>query len=228
MKIRYDFHIHSGLSPCADDDMSPLNIAAMASVKGLDAVAVTDHNSIKNVKAAIECGMALGVTVIPGIEVQTAEDIHILGLFDTYEKLEGFFKKLRFPEIKNRPDIYGRQLIYDEDGEIATEEENLLHTSCFSGIYEVAEMILDCGGKAVPAHIDRDANGILTILGAVPEDLKVSALEFSPYADEKLKKIYADYFQLVSSDAHSLVNISGPENTLETRGKTAREILEIF
>ncbi|MFA5449261.1 MAG: PHP domain-containing protein [Clostridia bacterium] len=228
MQIYYDFHIHSALSPCADKDMTPLNIAAMASAKGLGAIAVSDHNSIKNVAATMECGSAFGITVLPAVEVQTAEDIHILALFPTYEKLEAFFTLLKFPIIPNRPDIFGEQLIINSDGEIVGKEENLLHTSATIGIYQTAELIIKMGGKAIPAHIDREANGILAILGDVPPDLTISRLEFSPHATDELMQRYAQYKRLVNSDAHCLLNISDAVNCIEAQDSSIEKIWEIL
>ena len=90
MKVYYDLHIHSALSPCASDDMTPLNIVAMASVKGLDVIAINDHNSIENVAAAMECGRDFDVMGIPSMEVQTAEDIHVLPMFEDFSTLKAF------------------------------------------------------------------------------------------------------------------------------------------
>ena len=214
MVVNYDFHIHSALSPCADNEMSPLNILLMAEAKGLNAVAITDHNSIKNVPAALEIGEALGIAVIPGIEVQTAEDIHVVALFETYSELQHFYNQLQFPPIKNRVDIFGEQLVFNADNEVVDKEEMLLHCSAYSGLYEIVPLILSCGGKAIAAHIDRSANGILSILGAVPEDVPFSALEFSPHAPDLLKDRYRSYHRLINSDAHTLEQISNAGNTL--------------
>ena len=87
-KYRYDLHIHSALSPCADDDMTPVNIVATASALGIDIIAIADHNAIRNVEAAMEVGEALGVTVVPAFELQTNEDLHLLCLFPDFNLLE--------------------------------------------------------------------------------------------------------------------------------------------
>lgn len=222
MKISYDFHIHSALSPCSDDSMSPCNIAAVASLKGLDAIAVTDHNAIANVLAAAEVCAALNIVFIYGVEVQTAEDIHVLAYFDTYATLEAFYKTLRFPDIKNRPEIFGRQLIINSDDVIIGEEGRFLLSSCDEGIYEICKRIIAMGGKAVPAHIDREANGIVAILGEVPQDLQVSALEFSPTASEAQKAKYGEYRRLTDSDSHLPDAICG--NKLEAASRTAADV----
>lgn len=221
MKISYDFHIHSALSPCSDDMMTPCNIAAAASIKGLDAIAVTDHNAIANSKAAGEvCGF-MGIVPLYGVEVQTNEDIHVIALFACYKELEAFFNTLTFPNIKNRADIFGRQLIINTDDEVVGEEERMLLASCNQGIYEICDLIIAMGGKAIPAHIDREANGILAILGEVPPDLSVSALEFSPHASSGLRAKYSSYRQLVNSDSHTADTLMDSGNTLEAADKTA-------
>ena len=171
--------------------MTPCNVVAMASVKGLDAIAISDHNAIGNVKTAMECGEAFGVVVLPAVEVQTAEDIHVLALFPDYEKLEKFFSTLNFPDIKNKPEIFGDQYFYDSDNEITGEETRYLLSGAEEDIYTVCRRIKEYGGKAVPAHIDRDANGILAILGVIPPDLAFDALEFSPHASKELKQEYS-------------------------------------
>lgn len=93
MKIKYDLHVHSALSPCADDDMTPATIVGYAKLSGLDAVAVSDHNAIGNVAVALAAGEAYGVCVVPAMELQTAEDIHVLCLFDTLAHLTAFLRR---------------------------------------------------------------------------------------------------------------------------------------
>ena len=224
MKIKYDFHIHSCLSPCADNENTPLNIVAMASAKGVDAIAISDHNAIANVKAAILLGECLNVTVVPAIEVQTNEDIHVLAYFKTLAELEKFYNKIPFSEFKNDKAVFGDQLIVDEDNEIVGQEERMLLNSAEIGLYDLVPLILSCGGKAVPAHIDRDANGILNILGELPSDLPFSALEFSPYASRELKEKYALYKQIVNSDAHTLSDIFKGEACLECKDLSVKDL----
>lgn len=222
--VNYDFHIHSALSPCADDDMTPCNIVAMASVKGLEAICVSDHNAIKNVRAAMECGEAFGVVVLPAMEVQTAEDVHVLTVFPTYEKLEKFYESLHFPYIENRPDIFGNQLVLDCDNEIVGREDRFLLGSAEEDIYTVCRRAMEMGGKAIPAHIDREANGILAILGEVPPDLPFSALEFSHYAEDNLRAKYASFRSVTDSDAHRLSDISDAGNRLRADEMNAEAI----
>lgn len=215
MRIPYDFHIHSALSPCADRAMTPVNIVAAAAAIGLKAIALTDHNAIANVPPAVAVGEALGVTVVPGIELQTAEDIHILALFPSFGELEAFYKAAEFPFIPNHPEIFGEQLIFNDDDEVIGEEERFLLASCTWGVYEAVPQILAYGGAAVAAHIDKEANGIVSILGAVPADIAFSALEFSCRATPESKEAYAAYRRLTDSDAHQPADIGRAGRYLE-------------
>ncbi|NCA92736.1 PHP domain-containing protein [bacterium] len=224
MKVYYDFHIHSALSPCADNNNTPESIIAMASVKGLDAIAVCDHNAIGNVLATMECGKEFGVTVLPAIEVQTAEEIHVVAIFKTFSSLQAFFNTLSFPPIKNDIESFGEQLIIDSENNIMGREERLLLVGANQGIYEITQSIIDMGGKAILAHIDRDANGILAILGAIPEDLAFSLIEFSSQASEEIKNKYKHFRSVINSDAHYLTDISSAENFIEADSLNIEDI----
>jgi hypothetical protein len=226
MKIYYDFHIHSCLSPCADDEMTPLNIVMVASIKGLDVVAVADHNAIFNVAPAMELGEVLGVTVIPAVEVQTNEDIHILALFETHGELVSFFNKLEFADIKNKKEIYGNQFICNSDGETIGEEERLLLASCTLGVYELCPLIKQSGGVAIAAHIDREANGLVSILGFVPEDLDICALEFTNYATAEFKNRFLSHKQVTCSDAHTLEQMSDKVNFLQAENNLVKNVIK--
>lgn len=224
MKAFYDFHIHSALSPCADNEMTPSNITAMASIKGLNVIAISDHNSIKNVKATMECGKDFGIIVLPAMEVQTSEDIHVLALFRNYTSLENFHKTLTKRKIKNREQVFGEQLIIDENDNIVGKEEYLLLVGVEENIYTIIDKIKQNDGLAIPAHIDRAENGILAILGEIPFDLGVKAVEFSKTADDNIREKYRNYNQITNSDAHNLIDISGAENYLELKELSVKEI----
>ncbi len=217
MRLAYDFHIHSALSPCSENDMTPCNMVAIATNNGLNAIAVSDHNSIGNVQATMEIGQALGVIVVPAIEVQTTEDIHVLALFKTYAELLEFYKHITLPNIKNKPAIFGDQLLYNSDDEVVGSDDRYLLGATTLGVYDLVPLILQCGGLAIPAHIDREANGILSILGDVPADIPFSCLEFSPRASDSLKKQYSKYPHLINSDSHNLYGILQQDNTINVQ-----------
>ncbi len=208
MKIDYDLHVHSALSPCADDDMTPVNICGFARISGLDMIAVADHNAIGNVEVALKAGREYGVTVVPALELQTEEDIHILCLFETLEALKNFFDTLDFIALENRPEIFGNQLLFDEDNKVIGTEKRLLVAGAKISVSEVKERVEAFGGAAVPAHIDREANGVLNILGAVPEEF--TSVELSKSAPAVYQESYGANFRIITnSDAHNLNDIGG-------------------
>ncbi len=234
MRLYYDFHIHSALSPCADDDMTPYNIVNMARIKGLDAIAITDHNSAKNVRIAMKAGEGAGVKVIAGIEITTAEDVHILSLFPTADAAEEVAEVISksLPDIKNRADIFGRQLIFDENDNVVGEESALLMSSSSLSVDGVFLLVRSVGGVAVPAHIDRSSFSIISNLGFIPESLGVTAVEISSKADEneyiKSNPMLWGLKVLRNSDAHNLGNISERKNFVEILNNKTGEILSKF
>ena len=151
MRIYYDFHIHSALSPCGDEDMTPCNIVGMAKVCGLDAIAVTDHNSAGNCAAAEAAGRELGVTVLSGMELETAEEVHVVLLFPSARQAELCSDEVgsRRLKIANKPEIYGRQLYLSGRDEILGEESDLLITATDIGVYET-----DFGLVEITANAD--------------------------------------------------------------------------
>src|SRR5699024_8464418 len=148
-------------------------------IKGLNVIALSDHNTGKNCPAVMAVGRKNGLVVLPAMELTTAEDIHILCLFEKYEcleMLEAYIQKTRL-RVKNKPDIFGRQLILDEKDEIIGEEENLLIVSSGVSVEEVAALVAGFGGIAVPAHIDKQANGLVGVLGAFDYNLGFRMIE---------------------------------------------------
>ena len=207
MKYKYDLHIHSALSPCADNQMTPVNIVGYAKLLGLDFVAISDHNAIENVEVAIKAGNKFGIKVVPAIELQTIEEIHILCLFENFKKLKAFYECLEFIEIKNRKDIFGEQLIFDEEDNVVGEIENLLLISSKISSENVVELAEKYDGVAIPAHIDREMNGMLNILGTI--NTNFNAIELSSNADnKKIEKWEKEFNILIDSDAHCLNEIS--------------------
>jgi len=221
MKIFYDLHIHSCLSPCGDIDNTPNNIVNMSKLKGLDVIAVSDHNSAKNVRAVVKVGKKVGVLVIPALELTTSEDIHILCLFESIEGAENFsdYVESKMLKIENKAEIFGNQYIMNENDEITGEEKYLLTVSSGIGIDKVNALVKSFKGLAIPAHIDRQANGIIGILGFYDKELKFPAVESS-------KKLIADLPFITNSDAHYLENINEAVNSLEVEELTVKAVLK--
>ena len=219
MKLFYDFHIHSCLSPCGDEDSTPNNIVNMALVKGLNVIALADHNTGKNCPAAMAVGKKNGLVVLPAMELTTSEDIHVLCLFERYEdleKLETYIQKTRL-KIINKPEIFGRQRILDENDEPIGEEEHLLIVSSGVSVEEIAPLVESFGGIAVPAHVDKPANSVIAVLGAFDYGLGFRLVECAHETDVALPRI-------VDSDAHYLWDISEPEHWIEAETCSARGV----
>lgn len=224
MLIRCDLHVHSALSPCADDDMTPANIVGYAKLLGLDAVAIADHNAIGNVAVAVEVGKAYGVCVVPAMELQTAEDIHVLCLFPTTERLQSFFDEIEFSKLVNDPSVFGRQLIVDEDDNVVATEPRLLHVGANIAVEKVPDLARKHGGVAVAAHVDRDENGMVAILGEVIAEY--GAVELSSHATAAHRKAYSDKVVVTNSDAHWLDCIGHGISTLEVTENSAEAIVK--
>ena len=124
----YDLHIHTCLSPCGDDDMTPANIVGMSALKGLNVIAITDHNSCKNCAAAMALAKEYNITVIPGMELTTQEEVHVVCLFPTLEEAMAFdhYVEEHLLPIPNRPETFGKQQIMNENDEITGEDPILL------------------------------------------------------------------------------------------------------
>lgn len=209
-----DLHIHSCLSPCGDDDMTPANIAGMAALNGLNIVALTDHNSSRNCPAFFEAAKRNGLIPVAGMELTTAEDIHVVCLFRNLDDALAFndFVDSRRPKIKNKPEIFGNQRIMDAEDKIIGEEESLLINAADISLDEAFDEVLKRGGVAYPAHIDRPSNGIVETLGVFPEEPAFTAYELNDASsDEEYRRrfpILDGLSRAVSSDAHYLWNIS--------------------
>ena len=213
--IYYDFHIHSCLSPCGDKDMTPNNIVNMAMLSGLNTIAVSDHNSIGNAASCIEVGKACGVTVIPGMEVETAEEVHILTLYPSIDSAEEVYREVykSLPDIKNRPEIFGEQVYMDCEDNITGYEEKLLISPTGLSVNTLFDMVKSAGGIFIPAHVDRHSYSILTNLGFIPDDIDIKNIEVSKNVDDlsaylESRPNLANYFIFRNSDAHYLQDIA--------------------
>lgn len=205
MQFCIDLHNHSCLSPCASDNLLPALVAFEAKEKNIDIVALTDHNSTLNLKPFSEACEIVGITGIYGLEVNTIEEIHLLALFKEVEvALEfGYYIDTLLPKIKNNRRLFGNQIISDLSGEVISEHEQFLYAAANASFDQLIETILEWGGLAIPAHIDRPSTSVFSNLGFLP-DLNYSALEsilYPPVVDTK------DYTVIQGSDAHFLEHI---------------------
>lgn len=216
-----DLHIHSCLSPCGDEEMTPGSIAGMARLNGLDIAALTDHNACGNCEPFFAACARYGVVPMAGMELTTSEDVHLLCLFRTLADAKAFAaaveeKRVR---IKNRPEFFGRQLLIGADDEPVGEEEDLLVNATGLSLEEAVRLASSFRGAALPAHIDREANGILAVLGGLPEKPDFRSVEIR--YPERLHELVREHPALkekrviVSSDAHTLWRIQDPGFAIE-------------
>ena len=215
-KFLCDLHIHSCLSPCGDEEMTPGSIAGICKLNGLQISALTDHNACGNCEPFFAFCERYGVVPVAGMELTTSEDIHLLCLFRTLADAIKFSAAvdLRRVRIRNRPEVFGRQILIGPDDEPAGEEGDLLVNATSLPLEEAAQLVWSSGGAAVPAHIDRESNGLLAVLGELPEQPEFPAVEVrnpDRIADlEREHPILRSKRKIVSSDAHRLWDIADP------------------
>ncbi|SHJ21992.1 hypothetical protein SAMN02745975_01563 [Geosporobacter subterraneus DSM 17957] len=230
IKAYYDLHIHTALSPCGDEDMTPNNIINMSVIKGLNVIAITDHNSIDNCKACMKIGQKNGILVIPGMELQTKEEIHLLCLFRDLKRAEKFQETVhdKLAAQRNIPQFFGRQLILNEEDCIVGENPRLLITSANISLEDAIEEVSSLAGVVIPAHINKGAYSIIANLGFIPEHLPINTVELFKNTDlEDIQKKYPslrNYNVLHNSDAHHLWEISEKEHFIEVKALTLEEI----
>jgi predicted metal-dependent phosphoesterase TrpH len=212
--FRGDLHIHTCLSPCADLTMSPKRVVEKALKKNLDMIGICDHNSAENVRAAIAAASKKKITVLPGMEITTVEEVHIIALFDEVDPVLSLQETVyeRLAPGENIEDIFGEQIIANEFDEVEGYNKRLLLGATSLTLKELVNEIHRLGGLVTAAHIDREAcNSIIGQLGFIPEHLELDALEISSYTNRS--RALAKYpgiekFPLISSsDAHFLQDI---------------------
>ncbi len=207
-----DLHVHTCLSPCADLQMSPRNIARRARERGLDIIAICDHNSADNVAAVRRAAERVGLEVFGGMEITTREEVHLLALFGgdqhdqllrlqgiVYEQLEGAG---RWRHVRE-------QVLASEDDEVLGFNPRPLVSATRLSLEQTVEIVHVLGGLAIASHIDREAFGLLGHLGFVPPGLALDAVEISsqPSGDQARQISSLPYPFIASSDAHFLEEI---------------------
>ncbi|MDM8524126.1 PHP-associated domain-containing protein [Desulfococcaceae bacterium HSG8] len=237
-----DLHIHTCLSPCGDWEMSPRGVVEMSRDKGLDIIAVCDHNSMENAEAAMRVGEKTGVCVFPGMEICSREEAHILAIFSDPERARAM-QEYVYDHLpgENRSEYFGNQIIANEYDEVLGENDRLLIGATTLAIHEIVEKTHALGGLSIASHVDRPAFGIISQLGFIPPDLPLDGVEISyriPPEDwqEKVPGI-GDFPCITSSDAHYpddigrartvfLIDTPSPEEIrLALQGAKGREIV---
>jgi len=234
MKFAIDLHIHSCLSPCADESMTPNNIINMAYLKELDFIAITDHNSAENCEACMKCGAIRDIVVIPGMEIETVEEVHLVTLFRNLEdvlKMQDYVYS-NMKDMDNREEIFGEQLIMDENDEIIGKNKRMLIAATNLSLDEVFNKTSEIGGVSIPAHVDRSSNSIISNLGFIPDYLNIKYIELSRRCDSEPffnKNAYLKKYGFYnSSDSHYLEDIFEREVFLDLKERSIEELFLKF
>jgi PHP family Zn ribbon phosphoesterase len=214
-KFRADLHVHTVLSACADVEMIPPLIVQRALQKNIDLIAITDHNVSTNVAAVQKAAKGTGLTVLPGMEVQSREDVHLLTLFDDRDQLRTWQTEVdnALPNLPNQPAFFGEQFVVDETGDFICNEDRLLATSTHLSIDEVFERVDALGGIVIPAHVERTSYGLFPTMGLLSEKWNVPALEISrnitPERASRLFPALGHHPLIQGGDVHQLDSFLG-------------------
>lgn len=225
-----DLHVHTVLSPCAEYRMVPSLIIERAMESCLDMLSITDHNSGENAAAVVSAARDSGVTVLPGMEVESREGVHILTMFDTVDSLVRWQEQVyrALPHRENDERAFGAQLVVDSEGNLLSVNRRLLITAVDLSIESVVATVQQIGGICVPAHVDRPSNGLLGVLGLIPEGLDVPAMEISPRLTPAQAvaqfPALAGRTLLRSSDAHTLEEIARVSTPFLVSEASVREL----
>ena len=224
-----DIHIHTCLSPCSEWEMSPKNIIATSLNAGLDLIAICDHNSAENAAAAMREGAKHGLQVLPGIEICSREEVHILTIF---EKIEDTLAMQEYVYAnlpgENQPEVFGYQVVTNEKDEVLAENPRLLIGATQVNLHDIVEKARDIGGLCIASHVDRLAFGLIGQLGFIPKDLMLDGVEVShrvPLAKAQENVTGIDEFSCITaSDAHFLNDIGKASTVFIMAEPTVAEI----
>lgn len=228
-QIACDWHIHTCLSPCAESEMTPRRIVSAARQAGIGCIAVSDHNSVENAEAVMLAGKRAGVHVIPGMEITTAEEVHILALFPGLDAAERVQRSVysALPG-RNREDVYGRQELMDADDLVVGRTHRFLLGTTRLTLEAVVDLVHRCGGLAIAAHVDREGFGIVGQLGFIPPGLPLDAVELSPRG--VVQQAEAAFWKRAplpvvrGSDAHRLSEIGAARFSITAAGASFTEV----
>jgi len=239
--VYYDLHIHSALSPCGSDEMTPNDIVGMAILNDLDLIAVTDHNSFSNSESVINAAKAAyaktgkELIVLPGAEISTVEEAHVICLFSDLESAMNFESELTpyYSTLSNRIDIFGNQTLYDEEDRVTGEVERMLIAPTSISFDELYSLAHKHQGAFIPAHIDRSSFSVISNLGFIPPHLRINTVEISPVGAENGFDVHnADKIgnrkPICSSDAHQLWTISERRKFLSLPTRTAKAAIDFL
>ncbi len=228
-EFKADLHIHTCLSPCAELDMTPSFIVKTALEKGLNIIAITDHNSAENIPAARKAAADSGLTVLAGMEITSSEEAHILALFD--DERIGELQEVIYSNMP--PDVndearFGEQVVVNEMDEVLGFNKRMLISATNMTAESILNTVHNLGGLAIASHIDKEVFSIISQLGFIPDSMKFDALEMSPHITREeadmLFKSYNSFTWISSSDAHYPSDIGKRRSSFHINSPTIAEI----
>ena len=229
MQLYFDLHLHSCLSPCAADDMTPANLAGMCALAGLQVVALTDHNSTGTCAAFQRAAEKHGLLAIPGMELCTREEVHVVCLFPDLVRANAFSDHIGslLPNIPNNPKVFGNQILMDHEDAVLGEETRLLAGAADISLYDVPELVASFGGSCYPAHIDRQANSLLSQLGIWDPELPFSLAEVSMNCPENFfeRRDLKCLRHIQACDAHYLHQIPDAHQVMDVPQAAVQDVL---
>ncbi len=232
LKLSYDLHIHSCLSPCGDEDMTPGNIVGMSAIKGLDIIAVTDHNSCKNCPAVLKLAQQYGMIAIPGMELTTMEEVHALCLFAELEDALRFNEYVsdKLMKIPNDEKAFGKQEVCDEEDQVISTEPYLLINATDISFDELGRLMQEFHGIYIPAHLDKNSNSLLSNLGFISPDADFAVAELADPGKLETLSEANPYLKgcniITDSDAHDLGRIHEALNYLTCEEKSREAVIK--
>jgi hypothetical protein len=213
VEFRADLHIHTCLSPCSELTMTPARIVQKAASLGINIMAVCDHNTVEHVEVTSDIAQKKGIRVIAGIEINSSEEVHVLGFFgnisDALSMQNIVYENLQPGE--NNEDVFGMQVLVNENDEVLGFNKRMLIGTTDLSVNSIVELIHSFDGLAIASHVDREGFGIIGQLGFIPSELKFDALEIS--CNTNLNGALVRFGQyrhipwVFSSDAHRLEDI---------------------
>lgn len=231
-QVAYDLHLHSCLSPCGDDAMTPAAIAGYAALNGLRVIALTDHNSCKNCEPFLKACDFYGLVGIPGMELTTSEEAHVVCLFEKLDDAMRFdsYVYVHLMDVKNEEAIFGKQQIMNEDDEELGRVEKLLINATDIDFEKVFDLVKSYNGIMIPAHLDKNTTSLISQLGFVPPDSQFRTAEVKDMSKLHMLRKANPYLEnckiITSSDAHYIKDINQAVNTLLVEEVSAAGVIK--
>jgi 3',5'-nucleoside bisphosphate phosphatase len=230
---RCDLHVHTCLSPCADLDMYPRALVQRFIEEKLDIVAICDHNASENVPYLMRLAEDKPITILPGMEVTSSEEVHILAIFDNYKSLSRL-QQIIYDHLfgKNDESLFGCQAIVNEQDEVEGFNDRLLIGATQLDLDAIIGHIHSFGGLAIASHIDRGSFSVLSQLGFINPSSPFDALEVSSNLGIKMARSkypeLSEYALIQSSDAHFTKDIGHAATVMYLEEASTTEIKLAF